>query len=266
MYRGLFVFKFLTVAILVGMVLASAACVTTRTGRPLPVVDDEKAHDAHLKLGLTYLQRDNRESSRRHFSKALDLNPSSAPAHNGLAMLYQLTGEAELAEKSFLRSIDEDKDFTQARISYGRFLYEQTRYTEAYPVFERATLDLVSPQRALALTYMGQTALQLGDKTRAKSKFEHAVSIDHKLALAMIELGILYFEEKNYAESKKYLDRYTDVAGRTSKSLWLGIRIERIFGNKDNEASYALALKNLHPYSQEYLDYKKELRSSTNHQ
>jgi type IV pilus assembly protein PilF len=265
MYRGLFVFKFLSLAGGVCMGLASAACVTTNNGRSNPV-DEKKAHDAYLKLGLTYLQRDNREASRRHFNKALTLNPSSAAAHNGMAMLYQLTGEVALAEKSFLRSIDEDNDFTQARISYGRFLYEQSRYTEAYGLFEKATLDLASPQRALALTYLGQTALQLGDKVKAKSKFEHAVNIDNKQALAMIELGILYFEEKNYAKAKEYLDRYTDVAGRSSKSLWLGIRIERVFGNKDKEASYALALKNLHPYSQEYLDYKKALRSSSNRQ
>jgi type IV pilus assembly protein PilF len=260
MYRGLFVFKFFSVAGVMCIVLLSSACITTSTGRP-STVDEKKAHDSHLNLGLTYLQRDNREASRRHFIKALGLNPSSAAAHNGMAMLYQLTGEVALAEKSFLRSIDEDKNFTQARISYGQFLYEQARYAEAFEMFDKAALDLSSPQRAVALTYLGQTALQMGDRIKAKSKFEHAVNIDNKLALAMIELGVLYFEEKNYVKSKQYLDRYTDVVGRSPRSLWLGIRIERVFGNKDKEASYALALKNLHPYSQEYLEYKNELRT-----
>ena len=37
-----------------------------------------------------------------------------------------------------------------------------------------------------------------------------------------------------------------------------------IFGNKDKEASYALALRNLHPYSQEYLEYKKALQNNNN--
>ena len=249
------------ISIVLSLVVSLSACVTTNTGNA-PVPNPEKAHDAHLNLGLTYLQKDNREASRRHLEKALRLQPDSAPAHNGLGMLYQLTGEMSLAETSFLRAIKEDAEFTQANVSYGRFLFEQERYEEAYKYFEIATKDVSFQQRALALTYMGQTALMLDKKIKAKSLFDHATNIDNKLSLPMIELAELYFDENNYAKSKEYLDRYMDISGRTARSLWLGIRIERIFGNKDNEASYALALRNLHPYSKEYLSYKNELLKS----
>ncbi len=249
--------------ILLVSILSLSACVTTN-GRGSSTVDKVKAHDAHVNLGLTYLQRDNREASRRHFEKALNIDSDSASAHNGMAMLYQLTGELALAEKSFNRALREDSSFTQAKVSYGRFLYQQSRFQEAYKIFDEASQDLSYQQRALTLTYLGQTAAELGDWVKAKSTFEHAVNIDNKLALPMIELGDLYFAEKDYAKAKTYLDRYTDKAGKTSRSLWLGIRIERIFGNKDKEASYALALKNLHPYSKEYLQYKKELQANKN--
>jgi type IV pilus assembly protein PilF len=66
----------------------------------------------------------------------------------------------------------------------------------------------------------------------------------------------MHFQEREYAQAKLYLDEYSANAKHTPRSLWLGIRLERIFGNKDKEASYALSLKNLHPYSKEYLDYK----------
>jgi type IV pilus assembly protein PilF len=233
--------------------------VTTKTGRH-NTPDKNKAYDTHLNLGMTYLQRDNREASRRHFEKALKLKPDSAPAHNGLGLLYQLTGEIALAEKSYKRALSEDDSYTQVRVSYGRFLYDQARYPEAYAMFEKAAMDISFQQRALTLTYLGQTALKLGNTIKAKSTFEHAINISSNLTLAMIELGDLYFDEKQYAKSKQYLDQYTNLAGRSARSLWLGIRIERIFGNKDKEASYSLALRNLHPYSQEYLEYKKELQ------
>jgi type IV pilus assembly protein PilF len=233
--------------------------VTTKTGRH-NTPDKDKAYGTHLNLGMTYLQRDNREASRRHFEKALKLKPDSAAAHNGLGLLYQLTGEMALAEKSFKRALSEDDSYTQARVSYGRFLYDQARYLEAYAMFDKAAMDISFQQRALTLTYLGQTALKLGNTIKAKSTFEHAININSHLTLAMIELGDLYFDEKEYAKSKQYLDQYTNLAGRSPRSLWLGIRIERIFGNKDKEASYSLALRNLHPYSQEYLEYKKELQ------
>jgi type IV pilus assembly protein PilF len=257
--KGVFVFtRILFISVMFSSSVFLSACITTSTGSA-PPPNLEKAHNAHLSLGLTYLQKDNREASRRHLEKALSLQADSAAAHNGLGMLYQLTGETELAEKSFLRAIKEDVEFTQANVSYGRFLFEQERYEEAYKSFEIATKDISFQQRALALVYMGQSALELGKKVKAKSLFDHAVNIDNKLVLPMIELSELYFDEQNYAKSKEYLDKYTEVAGRTARSLWLGIRIERIFGNKDKEASYALALRNLHPYSKEYLLYKKAL-------
>ena len=74
---------------------------------------------------------------------------------------------------------------------------------------------------------------------------------------AAIELAELYFEDRVYPDAKKYLDIFGANSRQSARSLWLGIRLERIFGNKDKEASYALALKNLHPYSKEYLEYKR---------
>jgi len=241
------------------IVLLSGCVTTTKSGREKPRVDVKTAHDTHVKLGLAYLQRDNREGARRHLEKALAFKKDSAPAHNGYGLLYQLTGEPLLAEKYFLKSLREDAGFTQARMNYGRFLYEHQRYKEAYKAFERSSKDLNYSGRALALAHVGQTSLRLGDKARAKSAFEHSLNINKSLPLPMIELGELYFDEKNYSESKRLLDEYMAISGKTPRSLWLGIRIEQIFGNRDKEASYALALKNLHPYSKEYLKYKKAI-------
>ena len=51
--------------------------------------------------------------------------------------------------------------------------------------------------------------------------------------IAIIELAEIYFDEGEYAESKRYLDQYTSLAPRRSpQSLWLGIRIERIFATR----------------------------------
>ncbi len=249
--------SFQYVVYFLAVVLLSGCVTTTKGGRDKPKVDLNKTHDTHVKLGLAYLQRDNREGARRHLEKALAIKKDSAPAHNGYGLLYQLTGEPLLAEKYFLISLQEDAQFTQAKVNYGRFLYEQERYDEAYKAFEESSKDLNYSGRALALAYIGQTSLRLGDKARAKSSFEHSLNINQNLSLPMIELGEIYFDEKNYAESKRLLDKYIAISGKTPRSLWLGIRIERIFGNRDKEASYAIALKNLHPYSKEYLEYKK---------
>ncbi|MBX2809192.1 MAG: type IV pilus biogenesis/stability protein PilW [Cellvibrionaceae bacterium] len=246
--------RFLAVGLLS---LFVSACVETRG--PAAIVDKDKALEGYLTLGSAYLQRGNRDASRRNFEKALAIDSRSARAHNGMGLLYQLNGEVQLSESSFKRALKLNPAYNQARLNYGAFLYRQTRYREAYHNFETASKDLSFDRRALALTYLGQAAQKLGDRERARSAFEHSLNIDDTLALAKIELAEIYFQDQDYASAKKYLDQYTASHKSSPQSLWLGIRIERIFGNKDKEASYALALRNLHPYSKEYLEYKSLL-------
>ena len=247
------------VPFIVVLSLLASGCVSKTTGTLL-VADKEKSIESYVALGMAYLQRDNRDASRRNFEKALELDNDSPEAHNGMGLLFQLTGEPGFAEKSFKRSLSSDGNYTQARVDYGKFLYSQNRFEEALESFERAAKDLSYERRALVIAYIGQSALKTGNFARARSAFEHSLNVDNKLALPMIELALMQFDEKDFESSKKNLDRYLKVAQASSQSLWLGIRIERIFGNKDKEASYALALKNLHPYSKEYLEYKKILQ------
>lgn len=244
------------IASLFTVLLALSGCVQTSSSGSTRVVDKPKALDSYIALGMAYLQQGSRDSARRNFEKALDISSRAHRAHNGMALLYQLNGETALAEESFKRALSLERSYTVARVNYGIFLYQQQRFAEAYETFEMAAKDLTYDRRALALAYVGQAAQKIDNMPRAKSAFEHSLNIDSKLALPMIELAQLSFDAEDYASAKRYLDRYTAVAKPSPKSLWLGIRIERIFGNKDKEASYALALRNLHPYSKEYLEYK----------
>lgn len=234
------------------------ACVTTTTSGGIQV-NEEKALETHIRAGMAYLQQDNRDAARRHFESALELDDDSAEAWQGIGILHQLNGEPELAERAFKKSLRGDASISvsSGHLAYGRFLYEQERYGEAYEHFETAANNVSYPSRSTALVYVGRAAQKLGRSKRAVAAFEHAVKLDRRQADALIELADYYFSERNYPQAKAYLDRFAQVTQHTPRSLWLGIRIERVFGNKNREASYALMLKNMHPYSKEYLEYKR---------
>lgn len=239
------------------LALGLSACVTTTTGGG--EVNEKQALETHLRAGMGYLQHDNRDAARRHFNSALELDDDSAEAWQGIAILHQLNGEVELAEKAFKKALRGDSSISESStyLAYGRFLYEHERYDDAYSYFEDAARDINYPSRSTALLFVGRTSLKLDKPERAKAAFEHAVNLDKRQADALIELAEIYFSERNYPQAKAYLDRFAKLTRHTPRSLWLGIRIERVFGNKDKEASYALALRNMHPYSKEYLEYKR---------
>ncbi len=222
-------------------------------------VDEEKAMDSYIKLAMAYIENGNRESARHHLSRAFELDSDSVRATAAQAMLYQLEGEPELAEENFRKVLRREPDFSRARNNYAAFLFQHERYQEAFEQFEKVADDLAYTNRDLALLNLGRAALKVGKEERAKAAFEHAHQLNRRMPAALIELAEMSFNDGNYAQTKQYLDHYTTLTQPAARSLLLGIKIERIFGNKNKEASLALALKNLFPYSQEYLEYKRTM-------
>ena len=236
--------------------LLLGGCVTTGPGGK--EVDLDKARKTHVQLGLRYLQSgDNREAARHHFLQALKLGKKDPEAHHGLALLYQKDGELSVAEDHFKKALRYDSTFSMARVNYGVFLYQQERYRDAKEQFRVASEDLSYNRRSYALANLGRAELRLGDSVGAEQAFQKALSLSSNLPVALLELAELKFANRDYAEAKHYLDRFSERNRQVPQSLWLGIRIEKIFGNRDKERSYALALKNLFPYSEETLKYQK---------
>ncbi|MFV8783606.1 type IV pilus biogenesis/stability protein PilW [Microbulbifer sp. SA54] len=244
-------------AVLAGLVLSLllGGCVTTGGGKE---IDLDKARKTHVQLGLRYLQSgDNREAARHHFQQALELGKRDPEAHHGLALLYQVDGELAVAESHFKKALRYDSGFSMARVNYGVFLYQQERYTDAREQFQVASEDLSYNRRSYALANLGRAEQRLGNSEAAEKAFKKALSLSPDLPVALLELAELKFERKEYAQAKHYLDRYGERNRQVPQSLWLGIRIEKTFGNRDKERSYGLALKNLFPYSEETLKYQK---------
>ncbi len=220
--------------------------------------DRGKALELHVQMALGYVEKGNRESARHHLTKAYEIDKNSATATNAMAMLYQLEGELTLAEEQFKLALKRDKNLTIAHYHYGIFLYNQKRYQEAFTQFELAAADLGYLNRSQTLTNVGRAALKLDNVVRAQAAFEHAVILDKRNAEAYIELADINFHKQEYADAKRNLDMFVLLTNHTQRSLMLGIRLERVFGNKDKEASLALILKSKFPYSKEYLEYKQK--------
>jgi type IV pilus assembly protein PilF len=255
--KSLLDFKSVFVCVVVSLLMFG--CVSEQiTGKEKKNPDKAKALELHVQMALGYVEKGNRESARHHLTKAFEIDSDSAPATNAMAMLYQLEGEQALAEENFKLALKRDKNLTIAHNNYGVFLYNQKRYQEAFAQFELAAADLANLGRSQALTNVGRAALKIGNDARAKAAFEHAGILDRRNAEAFIELADINFQNQEYADAKRNLDIYDSLAGSSARSLMLGIRLERVFGNKDKEAGLALRLKNNFPYSKELLEYQQK--------
>jgi type IV pilus assembly protein PilF len=219
----------------------------------------EESLDTYLKLGFGYLRERNSRGARLYLQKALALEPKSAAAHNGMALLYQYEKDVELAEEHYIKALGYDPEHTSTRNNYGVFLTQSGKYQKGYEQFTIAAKDFDYLGRAQVYLSLGQTAAQLGKTEEAVEAWQKCIAIDPNMAGAYFELAKRYLDGNNLPLSKQYLDKYAELAGPTAHGLWLGVRLERAFGNKDGEASKGLALQNLFPYSSENLEYQQWL-------
>jgi len=234
-----------------------AACVTTTNG-PDKGIDLKKAEETHIQLALNYLRKQEKELARHHLNKALALNSKAAGAYNGLALLYQMEQQPEEAEKNFIRAIENDSNLSSARNNYSAFLFREKRYKEARKQLLVVAEDFNYTRRDVALLNLARTELKLGNKEEAMLRLKQTLGLNYRVPMAHLELIDLYLQRGEYTFAKHHFDQYDkQVRQKSARSLLLGIRLEETFGNKDNIASYALALKNMYPYSSEYLEYKE---------
>lgn len=220
-----------------------------------------EALDNYLRLGLGYLRRDQRQKARFNLRKALDLNPHSAEAHNGIALLYQLEQEVALAEQHFKDALRYRPDFTGAKNNYGIFLVQQQRLEEAHQIFLDAAKDIDYAKRGQIFLSLGMVAKELGRVDAARAAWEKALRLQPRLSSPYLELAEVYYSDGDYPTAMAYLKRYDALTEPSARGLWLAVRLERAFGNRDGEASKALALRKLFPHSRETLEYQAWLEN-----
>jgi len=234
-------------------------CVTTGKQDPLKTEKGrEEARDAYIQLGIGYLRAGNAEQAKVPLRQALEMDPSSADAHAALAVVYQAEMEPKLAETEYRKALSARSDDARILNNYGGFLFEQKRYDEAYKIYLKASEDGLYPERSRIFENLGLVSLQLKQRDQAKEYLEKAVRLNRNQPSALIELAELNYQDRQYVPARAYYQEYLKQGPQTARSLLLGIRLAKIFDDRDTAASYGLQLKRLYPASPEYQAYQAD--------
>ena len=242
----------------VGVLATLAACVTTTESVFTDDASPEKAQQKRVALARQYIGEGNWEDAKRNLAIAVAINDKNAEVYEAFALVYQSTGETELAEENFKKAIKLDKNFSRARNNYAAFLFSQERYKEAEAELNYVVKDTLYPGRPQAFVNLGLCRVQLFDPQGAEEAFVRALAMDRRNPISLLELAQLRLDAKDYASAEQYYAGYRKVVPQqSSRALWLGVRLARAQGDRDAESSYALALRNRYPDSAEYQAYKR---------
>ncbi|MDJ0877213.1 MAG: type IV pilus biogenesis/stability protein PilW [Halieaceae bacterium] len=263
-------------AAIVFLGLSLSACVTQQESVFDSNPSEEDALKARVELARSYIGEGNWEDAKRNLKLAQEIDPKSPEVAEAFALVYERTGEYELAEESFKRALSLQRDFSRARNNYAAFLYSQgaqaisrgrteegqQRMQQAEEQLIIVVRDTLYDARPRAFINLGLVQVQLGKDDEAREAFSRALAMDRGNNLALLELAHIEYRAGNYTQSDRYLENYRRFRRQQSaRALWLGIRVARQLEDRDAEASYTLALRNLYPQSAEYRAYQQAVEN-----
>ncbi len=240
----------LRTGIIITLLSLLVGCVTSGPAQPMRTAEGrEQARQAYIDLAVGYLREGMTGQAKVPLQNVLKINPNDSEALEILALVFQQEMEPELAEKNFKKALSNKRD-TRILNNYGSFLFEQERYDEAYNVFSEAAKDTMYLSRSRVFESLGMTALRLD---RAEE-----LRLDAQQPISLLELGILSYERKDYIAARRYYESFVSISEHNAASLLLGVRLAKIFEDRDQAASLGLQLKRLYPASAEYQAYRTE--------
>lgn len=235
---------------------ALTGCVTTETGAFTEKKDPQKAVEYSVQAARTYIARQEWDNAKRHLRNALAIDDNDGEVHEALGLVFQSTGEFELADQHFQRAVALDGSLSRVRNNYAAFLYQQERYPEAERQLERVVEDTLYENRPAAYVNLGLVRMKLKKYESARNAFERARRMDSRNAVTLFQLAEAHYQLGDFSKAQQFYADYRQLVPRqTAGTLWLGIRLADKSGDRNAVASYALALRNLYPRSDEYLEY-----------
>ena len=216
----------------------------------------EKAVATRIGAGMESLKANDAERARRHIFRALELDPTSAEAHNAMGLYYRFEGDEKREEAQYRKAIHYDSKFSQARNNYAALLYRHGRYKKAIEQLEKAADDTNYDQRQVALLNLGRCYAKVGEYDKAVAALQRSLRLDSQQVDALLELADVYRMQGKYVDAQRYLGAYSSRGRQTARSLWIGIRIGSATGATNDVSSSELQLDSMFKGSPEYLEWQ----------
>ena len=220
-----------------GIVLILSVTLLAACGSTMTRAEKQDAARINTQLGLSYAQRGQFAAALDKLKRALSQDDELAPAHAGIAYVYQNLDDPQRAEIHYRKALGFSPDDPALKNNFGVFLCSRNRSYEAEPYFLEAAKDSRYATPATALTNAGRCMLGVNAE-RAERHLRRALQIDPAYRDALGQMARLSFDQGDYLRTRAFLQRYDLSTGATPELLFIAARAEAALG--DVAASNAL--------------------------
>lgn len=242
------VLKLMLVLFLSVLVSSCASTGETKTGEKS---EGRKAAETNAALGRQYLDRKQYEISLEKLKRAVAFDPTYAPAHTLLAVLYETLGETDKAGDEYKQAVRYDPEDGDVNNNYAVYLCGRGHYKEADRHFEKALKDPFYNTKYVASGNAGLCALNNNDLDKAEMYLRQSLEYDEKYVPALLPMARVSYQKEDFLRARAFLQRFESVGQINSESLYLGYLIESQLGDGKSANEYRENLLDQFPGSTE---------------
>lgn len=214
-----------------------------------------EAAQFNAELGAKYLQRGELDQANEKLAKALEQDTNNPLAHISYARLQQQIDQPDLAKKHFKRALALQPGDAAQINSYGVFLCETGEIDEAIENFRSAASNPFYRTPEYALDNAGLCLLDADRPEQAENFLRDALRRNPRFPNALLHMAQLTFGKNQFNIADAYLGRFQRYGKNTPASLLLGMNIKRSSGDIPSAQNYANRLLSDFPKSREAGQY-----------
>ncbi len=188
------------------------------------------------------------------YHEILLLNAESAEADMLAGEALDEMNNAPAAIQQFQAAIKENPAEPNVHFGLGFLLWKLKRYDEAAAEFETELANV--PDHVQALTYLGDSDIQLEESDQALPLLRRAVQMDNSVELAHLDLGIIYTAANR---SNDALREFKIAAKLLPDDAGVHYRLGRLYqrmGRKEDAKAEFNKTVNIHKAADEKIDNK----------
>jgi DNA-binding winged helix-turn-helix (wHTH) protein/TolB-like protein/Tfp pilus assembly protein PilF len=172
---------------------------------------DPDSADGHISLAYVKLSYDwDLPGAAREFSRALELNPSSATARHWYSHYFMAAGDLRKATEQMREALQLEPLSPSINIGIGWCLYYSRQYDQAIEQFRSVAES--DPGLPLAHQTLGMAYQQKGMFDKAIQEYQRAAAFSNNSPAAVSALASVYATAGRLAESRQELARLEAMA------------------------------------------------------
>jgi type IV pilus assembly protein PilF len=191
--------------LLFALLLALAAC------RHVPTDKEKQVAEIHHDLGIQAQESGDVQGAYAEFSKAVELDPGFAEAHNALGLLLHMGFKKhDEAIEHYKRALKIRPGYSDVKTNLANLYLDLGRYDEAIALYDEALNDMTYGTPYIAQGNLGWAWYKKGNAEKAVQHIKSAVTINPKFCAGYRNLGMIYDAQGEVVQACRQFANYRE--------------------------------------------------------